>query len=476
MAEAQREAIEKTLKAHGQEHLLAYYDELDEARRRELLDQVREIDFDRIDELIQTHVLQAPQTTIPRDIRPPQIWPAIPADAQRRREYDEARQAGERLIRDGKVAAFVVAGGQGTRLGISGPKGALDVTPVRGKSLFQVFAEQLLATERRFGRAVPWYIMTSPLNDRQTREFFAEHGFFGLSRENVMFFPQGTMPAIGFDGRLLLASKHSLALSPDGHGGSLTALRRSGALDDMRRRGVEHISYFQVDNPLVRCVDPVFLGLHARQGAQMSAKALPKRDAMEKLGNFCEVDGRVVVIEYSDLPESLARATGPDGRLLFWAGSIAIHVLSRRFVETLTEGGRCQLPFHRAEKKVAHVGADGQVVEPGRPNAVKLEMFVFDALPMAEAAVVLETSRPEEFSPVKNASGADSLQTSQRDQVRRAAAWLESAGVAVPRDAAGEVACTVEISPLLALDAAELSERLKGRTVDLAPGRAAYLE
>ncbi len=469
-------SIRTTLAAHGQEHLLAFYDELDQAGRAQLLGQLEAIDFEEIDALIEQYVRHEPTVEMPREIAPPPIAPAEPTDAATRQRYAKARTLGERLIREGKVAAFVVAGGQGTRLGYDGPKGCLGVTPVKRKSLFETFAEQIRASAERFGGPVPWYIMTSPANDAPTRAFFAENDYFGLGRDEVFFFPQGTMPAIGMDGKLLLAAKDSLALSPDGHGGSLTALNRSGALADMARRGVEYISYFQVDNPLVRCVDPLFIGLHAMDGAEMSAKALPKREPLEKLGNFCMADGRTLVIEYSDLPEELAYATGPDGKLKFWAGSIAIHVISRSFVERLTRGGlSAGLPFHRANKKVPCVDAKGHRVEPTEPNAVKLEKFIFDALPMAESAVVLETRRLEEFSPVKNASGPDSLQTSLHDQVRRAAAWLEDAGVAVPRDADGQVACAIEISPLRALDAEQLQARLD-KPLQLKPGQEVYLE
>jgi UDP-N-acetylglucosamine/UDP-N-acetylgalactosamine diphosphorylase len=236
------------------------------------------------------------------------------------------------------------------------------------------------------------------------------------------------------------------------------------------------ISYFQVDNPLTKVLDPLFLGLHAEAGAQMSAKALPKRDPLEKLGNFCLLDGRTAVIEYSDMPEDLARATEPDGRLRFRAGSIAIHIFNRDFVERLTRGGKCELPFHRALKKVPCIDAAGRPVSPSQPNAVKLEMFVFDAMPIAEKVLLLETSRVEEFSPVKNAEGADSLATCLRDQVRRWAEWLEIAGVRVPRDADGIVACPIEISPLFAADAADLAEKEKDLCVlALEPGKAVYI-
>ncbi|MCY2929137.1 MAG: UDPGP type 1 family protein [Planctomycetota bacterium] len=444
------QTVRRMLEAHGQGHLLGHYESLTPPEQAALVSQIATIDFDQLDEWIAQYVLKAPAAAIPPDIAPPKIEPRKPADEAARARHAKAIARGRELLAQGKVAAFVVAGGQGTRLGYEGPKGCFEVTPGKHKPLFQVFAEQILAASRSAGRPVPWYIMTSPANDVPTRAFFRRNGYFGLKEADVVFLTQGTLPAIGLDGKVLLAGPGELALSPDGHGGSLRALRASGALADMARRGVELISYFQVDNPLVRCLDPLFLGLHDLAGAEMSAKALPKRDPMEKLGNFCLVSGKVTVIEYSDLPEALARATGPDGRLRFSAGSIAIHVLGRSFVERLTADGRCQLPLHRAEKKVPFVDASGTLVKPETPNAVKLEMFVFDAMPLAKACVILETDRSEEFSPVKNADGADSPATCLHDQVRRAARWLAKAGVAVPRDADKKVAAAIEISPLFA--------------------------
>ncbi len=466
--------VSKKLKSHGQSHLLRFYDELSPAEQKALLDSVAAIDFDYLDELIEKYARSNPSFKPAGDVVPPPIVPAKPADKAEADRLARAFRRGEELIAAGKVAAFVVAGGQGTRLGYEGPKGCLEATPVTHKPLFRVFAEQILAASQRYSTTIPWYIMTSPANDVATRAFFRQNKFFGLNADDVFFLVQGTMPAFSTDGRLLLASKSSLALNPDGHGGSLTALRKSGALDDMAARGVEIISYFQVDNPLVRCVDPLFIGLHDMESAEMGAKCLPKRDPMEKLGNFCLVDGKVTVIEYSDMPEELARQTTEDGRLRFSAGSIAIHTLSRKFVEKLTADGRCLLPYHRAEKKVSCIDEAGKLVKPETPNAVKLEMFVFDALPLAKNVVVLETLRSEEFSPIKNASGADSLTSSLHDQVRRAAAWLETAGITVPRDAGGQIAAAIEISPLFADSAKVLAEKID-KSLTITTGDSFYL-
>jgi UDP-N-acetylglucosamine/UDP-N-acetylgalactosamine diphosphorylase len=312
--------------------------------------------------------------------------------------------------------------------------------------------------------------MTSPVNDAATRAFFVDNNCFGLPRRNIFMFPQGMMPSFEMTtGRILLASKDEIAMNPDGHGGSLRALESSGALEDMRARGIEHISYFQVDNPLVKIIDPLFIGLHAAaadSSGEMSSKMLPKAAPEEKVGVFCRSGGKTTVIEYSDLPADLARQRTADGALRFIAGSIAIHLIGVAFVEHLTRGGEFRLPWHRAEKRVPYVDAEtGRHVDPAAPNAVKLETFVFDAIPFAESSIVYETTRVEEFAPIKNASGVDSAESSRRIQSDRNAAWLASRGVEVARDADGHALAEIEISPLTALCAADLNGTALPRAV-----------
>lgn len=469
-----RAAYAAKLPQYNQQHLLAFWPQLSERQQAELLDDLDAIDFERCHGLKGEYVLNKPTLKLPNQIEPPPSFPADPAPDQVEL-YATARRRGEELLRAGRVAVFTVAGGQGSRLGFDGPKGAFRVTPIRNAPLFQVFAEGLLRVGQRYGRQPRWYIMTSGGNHADTVAFFEAQRYFGLAAGSVVFFQQGQMPAFLPDGRIALAEKHRVALSPDGHGGSLRALRERGALDDMKSHGVDTLSYFQVDNPLVRPIDPLFIGLHALQGSEMSSKAVAKLHATERVGNFCLVDGQVTVIEYSDLPEALARATNPDGTRKFDAGSIAIHVLDRAFIERLTApGATVQLPWHRAEKKVACVNERGDVVQPDKPNAIKLEMFVFDAIPLARNPLVLYTHRSEEFSPVKNAEGDDSPATSRRDQIRRAAKWLEAAGCPVPRGGDGEPAMPLEIAPVFAYDAADLRGRLTQRPT-LTPGKPLLL-
>ena len=254
------------------------------------------------------------------------------------------------------------------------------------------------------------------------------------------------MQTIGYDGKLLLAAKGKLALSPNGHGGTLLALRTSGALDRMKSEGVELLSYFQVDNPLVPVVNPLFLGLHAIEQSQVSAIMLAKTGPFEKLGNFCVSNGRVMIIEYSDLPEELATRRLEDGSLAFVAGSPAIHVFSCDFIESLTHHGRLTLPWHRADKKVPYLDEDGNFVTPEEPNAVKLESFIFDAMPLAERTMILEADRKEQFAPTKNKTGVDSAESCREMLSARNIRRLRDAGVSVADSV------RLEISPRLILD------------------------
>lgn len=466
-------ALREKLTGMDQGQVFRFYSDLDATQRGRLEGQLAALDPKLIRELVENEVKRKSQLQMPKNIRPVQAFPHKP-DPARRKLYEDAEVRGRQLLAAGKIGAFLVAGGQGTRLGYDGPKGEFPITPIKNKPLFQVFAEQLLGHSRRAGRTIPWYIMTSDINDAATRAFFKKNNSFGYPSGDIFFFQQGMMPAFSFDGKMLLAEKDSLALSPDGHGGSLRALHRSGALADMKRRGIEHLSYFQVDNPLVHTIDPLFLGLHALTGSEMSSKTIPKAGPLEKVGNFVEGDGVVQVIEYSDLPDELAKQTNADGSLRFNEGSIAIHALAVSFIERLTTGTDLKLPWHRAEKKVPYVDESGKAVKPEKPNAVKLEQFVFDAIPLAKNAIVYTTEREEEFSPVKNAEGSDSPATCRRDQIRRAARWLREAGTEVPTRN-GEPDAVLEISPLYANSAAEVRGR-EDRPAKIVAGAKVYFD
>lgn len=447
-------------RAAGQGQVFAFWDLLSPGERAALAKQAAEIDLAEVERLNRTLVLAKDGTGVNLTGLAPAPCERLPEHGGDLAKWAAAKAAGEAALRAGRVAAFTVAGGQGTRLGYDGPKGTFAVTPLKQKSLFQVFAEKIRAVGLRYGQPLHWFIMTSHANHAQTEQFFVAHQFFGLDPARVHCFRQGRMPAVGFDGKILLESRSSLALSPDGHGGSLRALHRSGALDLMQREGIDTISYFQVDNPLVRCIDPSFIGFHLLAGSGMSSKMVPKAYPEEKVGHFCRQDGKVVVIEYSDMPLAMQRETNPDGSLRYSAGSIAIHIIDREFARRMAAGGDgVALPFHRADKKIQTIDAAGQPVKPERANGVKFEMFVFDALPFAGNSIVIETARADDFSPVKNAEGVDSPQTCRDDQLRQFARWLQSGGAAIATDATGLPKCSVEISPLFGYDADSFAER-----------------
>ena len=461
------------LASHGQEQLLAFYDKLDDRQKKQLLEDIEELDFSVIPGWIDRYIKGNASVGVPENFNPAPCYPAVAVSDEQQAEYAKAMRLGSDAISTSKVAAFVVAGGQGTRLGYDGPKGNLPITPVKNTTLFQLFAETILAAGKKYRTRIPWYIMTSPQNHVATVGIFESNDYFGMDTSDVILFQQGTNPNFAADGKILLADKATIASSPDGHGGSLKALYKSGALGDMKTRGIEYITYWQVDNPLINIFDPLFIGLHALDGAEMSSKALVKAHPTEKVGNFCLVDGKVAVIEYSDLPDEQAHRRNPDGSLVFELGSIAIHIISTAFVEKLNAHGFA-LPIHRAVKRIPHIDAQGNPVAPTASNGIKLETFVFDALPLAEKSVILQTIRSEEFAPVKNATGDDSPEVTRRMMIARAADWLEAAGVKVPRKPDGTPDCIVEIAPSFTLHKEDIAEKAD-QIPAIMPGDKLYL-
>jgi UDP-N-acetylglucosamine/UDP-N-acetylgalactosamine diphosphorylase len=464
------ENTKKLLKNHHQEHLLAFWDQLDKGRRQDLLAQIQRLNFDKIEVWINNFIKNPASDVISGDFVPALSYNPTPVGPEQQRKYAEAVKLGKELISAGKVAAFVVAGGQGTRLGYDGPKGNFPISPVKNKTLFQIFADSIAAASKKYQADCPWYVMTSSLNYDETAEIFRSNNYYGLDEKNVFIFRQGMLPNFSPDGKILLADKSTIACSPDGHGGCLRALYESGALEDMKRHGVELLSYWQVDNPLINIFDPLFIGLHVLDNAEMSSKALIKSEPKEKVGNFCLVDGRVTVIEYSDLPDELAEKRNPDGSLVFELGSIAIHIINRAFVENLNADD-FSLPLHKAVKKIQHIDEKGCVVES---DGIKLESFVFDALPLASKSVILQTVRNEEFAPTKNAAGVDSVETTRKMMVARAADWLESAGITIPRKPDGSVDCLLEIAPSFALEKEDIKEKLN-QIPDIKPSDRIYI-
>jgi UDP-N-acetylglucosamine/UDP-N-acetylgalactosamine diphosphorylase len=418
---------------YGQDRVFRFWDRLDEQQRQNLLDQATAVDLAALE---RAHDVNSGRASG----RPPKLEAVpvvrLPAHGGDALAADRAFERGSQALAEGRVAALVVAGGQATRLGFDEPKGAYPVGPVSERTLCEQQAQKIRGLRRRYGCPLPWYIMTSPATDVATRALFADNDAFGLPTEDVFFFQQGMVQSLDFDGRMMLERPDRIFENPNGHGGSLSALLSSGALDDMERRGVDTVFYYQVDNPLIRIADPGYLGFHFEAEAEMSCKVVRKRDPMEKVGVVARVDGKIGVVEYTEIDDEHRFETDEDGELVFWAGSVAIHIFSTAFIRRVAESADELLPYHASEKLISTIDDDGRLVTPTQPNGRKLERFVFDALGAARSVCLVEGDRHLDYSPIKNAQGADSATTARRDLIAVYRSWLDAAGIEMPKDGA----------------------------------------
>jgi len=436
-------------KRRGQEHLFAFWHRRSEEKKRVLLGDLRALNVE-VYELLQRQLEARAGGKGRRRVEPIAHIP----ETQWRRD-SQAQAKGGDLLAAGKVAFCTAAGGQGSRLGFDGPKGCFPISPIREATLFQILAEKILAARSRCDCPLYWYIMTSPLNLDQTRRFFESKGYFGLPEGEVLFFSQGLFPSLDREGKLLLGEDGGLCQNPNGHGGTISALKDSGCLDHMAARGVEELHYFQVDNPLVRVPDPPFLGMHSLRGSQMSSKVIEKASPEEKIGLIGTVDGKPGVIEYSDISEEHQNARDEQGTLLYSHGSIAIHILNVGFLRS--HSGR--LPLHIAEKNIRTWIPSERGASVEERQGIKFEMFIFDALADAENPLFFEIARQEEFAPLKNRTGPDSIETCRRGMMNLYARWLRENGVFVPMKE-GKPLHWIEISPTVAWDSQSLGESL----------------
>lgn len=442
------------LNATGQTQMAQHLSSSEESIAARLAEQLNQLNLDELAGLAQG----GSEEETPRDYSklspPPAFRLQDQADSIK---TQQACEVGEQLMRDGKVAALLVAGGQGSRLGFEHPKGMFPIGPVSNKTLFQIHFEKIVARGKRYGKSIPLYLMTSPATHDETIAFLTEHKNFGIAEDDLHVFCQGTMPAIEKDTKqLLLAEPDQLALSPDGHGGMLAALVKSGCLQNMKARGIEQIYYFQVDNPLADVCEPEFLGLHEMSDSEMSTQVVAKQKPEEKLGILAELDGKLQLVEYSELPPEYAAQRSEDGSLKYWAGNIAVHGITVSFLDRMaTQAG--SLPWHKAIKKVPFVSPAGEAISPEEPNAIKFERFIFDLLPQAQKPLVLEVDPALCFAPVKNAEGApsDTPEAAKQALCGMYRSWLRKCGIDC------DDSRNVEIGPLIALDAGELENKLK---------------
>lgn len=438
------EQAQALLKKNGQEQILRYWKKLKASERKALLEQIAIIDFKEVKRC--QALLPGAAGVVAAPVKKGK--PTAPKVAELKgAALKKARAAGEAELRAGHVGVLLVAGGQGSRLGFDGPKGAYSIGPVTGASLFYFHARKILALSVRYATNIPFYVMTSAANYDATVAHFEENDYFGLNADDVVFFKQGMWPGMTADGKIILDAPGHVFMSPDGHGGMIAALKANGCFAEMKKRGVKTLFYFQVDNPLVEVADPAFIGLHTLEKSDYSLKLCAKRDPNEGLGMVVKRDGHFDMIEYTEMTDEMNNRRTKTGDLYFKYGSPAIHVFDRAFLEH--EAAK-DMPLHLAHKKIATVDEKGNVVKATEPNGYKFEKFIFDALGDAAGVTCFAFDRHEEFSPVKNAEGKDSPATCQADLQAKWRRQLAAAGV--------EVAETtpVEIDPAYALDAEDI--------------------
>ena len=458
------EALREKYTKAKQEQVFAFYDTLSVAEKAALFEQLSSFDPDHINE-ITDRALHPPKTQHgdkESGLQPlPESATASILDSKTE-DIEKWYSSGLDLIAENKVGVVLMAGGQGTRLGSSAPKGCFDIGLPSGKSLFQIQAERIRKVQRlahkKAGHSsdkkviVPWYVMTSGPTRGPTEAYFREHNYFGLEEEDVIFFEQGVLPCISNDGKILLESKGKVAVAPDGNGGIYQAIITSTVMEDLRKRGIQHIHAYCVDNCLVKVADPVFVGFSASKAVDIATKVVRKRNATESVGLILLKNGKPDVVEYSEIDKETAEAKDPKQPdvLKFRAANIVNHYYSFRFLESIPDWAD-KLPHHVARKKIPYVDTEnGNTVKPEKPNGIKLEQFVFDVFPMLELKkfASMEVKREDEFSPLKNAKGTgeDDPDTSKKDIMEQGQRWVKAAGaiVVTEGDADG-----IEVSPLI---------------------------
>ncbi|KAK3173724.1 hypothetical protein OEA41_007056 [Lepraria neglecta] len=461
----------------GQEQVLSFYDELSTAEKASLYERLSSIDPNYINDI--TEKALNPQSSGKEEetkLEPlPESATASILDSKAE-DIESWYNSGLDLVAEGQVAVVLMAGGQGTRLGSSAPKGCFNIGLPSQKSLFEIQAQRIWKVqqlaEKKSGKkdiVIPWYVMTSGPTRGPTEKFFQEHNYFGLGKDDVVIFEQGVLPCISNEGKILLESKSKVAVAPDGNGGIYQALLTSNVRTDMRKRGIQHIHAYCVDNCLVKVADPVFLGFSASKDVDIATKVVRKRSAKESVGLILLKNGKPDVVEYSEIDTATAEAKDPKQPdiLKYRAANIVNHYYSFRFLESIEEWAH-NLPHHVARKKIPYVDTEkGETIKPEKPNGIKLEQFVFDVFPMLDLKkfACMEVKREDEFSPLKNAKGTgeDDPDTSKKDILDQGERWIHNVGGAVVSESGADEA-GVEISPLISYGGEGL-EFLRDRTI-----------
>lgn len=399
------EAME-ILKQYDQEHVIDLLNKLDQEKRQELLEQINKIDFHQIMELYDN-------TKKEIEIKENKIESISYLDKERltKEQKNEFDMIGEEVIRNGQYAVVTMAGGQGTRLGHTGPKGTfkLDVYG-KGKYLFEILIDNLKEANKKYNTEIPWYIMTSRENNKETVNFLEKNNYFGYNKEKVTIFTQNELPLIDTQGKLLVNKEFKIKEASDGNGGTYLSLRESGCLADMKEKGIKWIFIGGVDNVLLKMADVTLLGMAKKQGVQIASKSVVKANPHEKVGVFCRMNGHPKVIEYAELPEKMAEEVDNNGELKYGESHIMCNLYT---IDAIEKVSRETLMYHSAFKKNSYIDENGREIVPDKPNSYKFESFIFDAFEFFDDIAILRGKREEDFAPVKNKEGVDSPKTAK---------------------------------------------------------------
>ena len=398
--------IIEILKQYKQEHIINLLNKLEEKQKEELIEQINNIDFHQIMELYEN-------TKKEIEIKENKIESVAYLDKEKLTKSDKERfdELGERAIVSGQYAVVTMAGGQGTRLGHTGPKGTfkLDVYG-KGKYLFEILAENLKEANKKFNTIIPWYIMTSKENNDETQEFLEKHNYFGYDKNSVMLFKQGELPLVNTEGKMLIGKNLKIKEASDGNGGVFTSLRTTGMLADMKERGVKWIFIGGVDNAILKMADITLLGMAIDKDVQIASKSVVKANPHERVGVFCKMNNHPKVIEYSELPEKMAEEVDENGELKYGESHIMCNLFTIDAIEKISKE---PLIYHSAVKKNSYIDENGKEVIPEEPNSYKFEAFIFDAFELFDDIAILRGKREDDFAPVKNKEGVDSPKTAK---------------------------------------------------------------